>query len=240
MLSTDLARIVLGASVLTFAAAADLRWRRAPDACWILLALAGAFLLAIDAFTEPSFVPQHAPALIAAGLVLVLALVGYMTGLIAGGADAKALASLAVLAPLPLESAWTLAWPSLFPLVLTTLVNALLAALFVPLALGAWNVSKGEIGGLRTFLGFKTSLTNVDERTLWPLERVDAEGRVVQALTPGGLPPGVFDPDALANAGRERIWVTPKVPFLVPLLGGFILAVLIGDPFTALLDQVVA
>jgi preflagellin peptidase FlaK len=240
VLAVDLARVVVGVGVLAFAAVCDLRWRRAPDACWLVVAGIGAALLAVQWARTPAFWAEYQPAIVAAGLVLALAVVGYVTGLITGGADAKALASLAVLAPVPLDAAWTLPLPSAFPVVLTSLTNGLLVALLVPVALVLVNLARGDVDGARTLTAVRTSVEDVDLRVVWPLEHVDEDGQVQVATTPGGVPRDAFDPAELAEAGRERIWVSPKVPFLVPLWVGLVGAVLVGDPLAAGLEVLLA
>lgn len=235
MFATWVLRIVVGLSVLAFAAVCDLRWRRAPDACWLLVAGVGLVLLGVDAVGEPAFWAQNQATLLTAGIVVVMAIVGYLTGLIAGGADAKALASLAILAPLPLSPVLSLPLASPLPLAVTALTNGLLIALLVPLLLLTWNLLHGDVSGARTFLGFRTQIDRVDLRVVWPLEYVTEDGEHVVRATPGGVPRDAFDPEVLAERGREEIWVTPKVPFLVPLWFGLVVAVLLGDPFAAFL-----
>lgn len=235
MVVFDVARMVIAIGVVAFAAVCDLEWRRAPDACWLVVAGAGAFLLAVEWVLTPSFWVVYRPSLLTSLLVVALAVGGYLTGLIAGGADAKALASLAVLAPLPLVG-WSLPLSSPFPLVLTALTNGLLIALVVPLVLVVWNLARGDISGARTFLGFRTGLDRVKQRVVWPLEYVDEEGVLVVASSPRGMPRDAFDAEALRALGRERVWVTPKVPFLVPLWFGLVVAVLVGDPLAWALD----
>ncbi len=230
MIAIDLARLVVAITVLAFAAVCDLRWRRAPDACWLIVAGAGVLLLAAEWLATPAFFALYRPALLTALMVLGLAVVGYLTGLIAGGADAKALASLALLAPVPLAPSWQIPLASPFPLALTALTNALLLALVVPGVLLVVNLARGDIDGARTFLAFRTRLEGLRRRVVWPLEYVDEDGEHVVASSPRLLPRDAFDPDALARLGRERVWVTPKVPFLVPLWAGLIVAILLGDP----------
>lgn len=229
MIETDLLRILVGASALGFAAVTDLRWRRAPDATWLLVAAAGLALLAWDAATTDLWA-DHFPSLVAAGFVLVLAIAGYFTGLITGGADAKALASFALLAPLPLQPGWTVPLGSQFPLVMTMLMNGLLVAVALPFLFALANIARGEIDGARTFLAFKRSVDRIDQRVLWPLEYIDEDGTHVKAVTPRGVPLDAFDPAAFLARGVGKVWVTPKVPFLVPLWFGLVAAVLVGDP----------
>lgn len=232
--------MAVGVGVLAFAGVADLRWRRAPDVCWLIVAGIGLVLLAVDWIATPAFWTIYKATLATAGVVLVMAIVGYVTGLITGGADAKALAALSILAPLPLGPSWDLVLASPLPLAVTALTNGLLLALAVPVLLLVWNLVRGDVDGVRTFLGFRTDLDHIRLRVVWPLEFIDDEGHHVVTTTPRGVPRDAFDPDALAEAGRERVWVTPKIPFLVPLWLGFLVAILLGDPFVALLNAVLA
>ncbi len=236
MLPVDALRVLVATSVLAFAAITDLRWRRAPDACWWVIAGAGLLFLGYDAWQTPGFFETHLPQLAVAGLVLVIALVGYYTGLVAGGADAKAMMSLAVLAPLPLGAAWMIPWPSPFPFVLTALVNGLLVALLVPLGLFILNLVRGDLEGWHTFLGFRVDLEHVDLGVVWPVEYLDEDGQRRIAASPRSVPEEALDPAWLAEHGIDRPWVTPKVPFLVPLWFGVVLAVLAGDPVVWMIE----
>lgn len=240
MVAIDLARLVVAISVLAFAALCDLRWRRAPDACWVLVAATGALLLLVEWLTTPAFFAVYRPALLTSLLVIGLAIVGYLTGLIAGGADAKALASLAVLAPVPLGPGWGVPLASPFPLVLTTLTNGLMIALLVPVVLLAWNLARGDVDGVRTLMAFRAKLDNVRERFVWPLEYVDEQGERVVVSSPRDVPRGAFDRGALARMDQERVWVTPKVPFLVPLWFGLLVAILAGDPVAWIMQALLA
>jgi len=235
VLAVDALRILAGASILTFTAACDIQWRRAPDASWVLMSAIGAGLLAAQWWLEPGFLDAYLPALVTAGAVALLAIAGYLTGLIAGGADAKALVSLAVLAPIPLDPAWVVPMESVLPLAVTAIANGLIVGLAVPVALALVNLARGDVDGVRTFLAARVRTENVRERVTWPLEYVDEDGEVVTVTMPSNMPLDGFDPDELLAAGRERVWVSPKIPFLVPLTFGYAIAVIVGDPLAALL-----
>lgn len=235
MVLWDTLRVLAGTAVLGFAAACDLEWRRAPDAAWLVLIAVGLALLVTEAATQPAFFATNLAPLVTSGLIFLAAIGGYLTGLLTGGADAKALASLAVLAPLPFDPAWSPPLASTLPLVLTALTNGLVLGLAVPLALTVVNLARGDVDGARTVLGTRVKLENVEERIVWPLEYVDEDGELVQATTPRRVPLDAFDPEDFEAIGEERVWVTPKIPFLVPLFFGFVLAAIAGDPVAALL-----
>jgi preflagellin peptidase FlaK len=239
VLAVDALRILAGASILTFAAACDIKWRRAPDAAWGVMAGIGAVLLGVQAWLEPAFVATYLPSLLTAGIVAVLAIVGYLGGLIAGGADAKALVSLSILAPVPLDVVWTVPLESILPLVVTAIANGLVVGLAVPIALLFVNLARGDVDGWRTLLATRVPTENVRERVTWPLEYVD-EGELVTVTMPGNVPVDGFDRDAVLDAGRERVWVSPKIPFLVPLTFGFAISVILGDPLAAGLGLLLA
>jgi preflagellin peptidase FlaK len=106
----------------------------------------------------------------------------------------------------------------------------LLVGLAVPIAMAVVNLARGDVDGLRTVLATRVPTEAVSERVTWPLEYVDEDGQVVTTTMPGDVPRDGFDREQLEEAGRERVWVSPKVPFLVPLTFGFALAVIVGDP----------
>ncbi len=55
----DLLRLLVGTTLLSFAAYTDWKWRRAPNVLWLLMAGAGVALLAADVALDPALVPQR-------------------------------------------------------------------------------------------------------------------------------------------------------------------------------------
>lgn len=223
----DVARLFVGATVLGFASYTDWRWRRAPDALWLVTAGAGAALAAFEVArggAEPSALPYLLLAGVFAGAIYAL----WWLGLLAGGADAKALMALAILVPFPLHLGAFPLLPSPLPPALGALGNALLAVLAVPLALLARNIARGALRFPHALLGVRMAVAEARRRHVWPMERADGEA-VRTVLFPSRRPWTEEDWDALAARGRSEVWVTPKVPFMVPLLAGFAAAALVGD-----------
>lgn len=223
----DVARLFVGAAVLGFASWTDWRWRRAPNVLWWVTALAGTLLLAAQLALRPDLTAQWpllASSLAFAGLMLVF----YKLGLLAGGADAKALMAIAVLIPLPVHLGAFPLQSSFLPPPFWVLGDALLAFLVIPLALFARNLARGHRKLPHAFVGVRMPVAEARQRHAWPMEYVK-DGVVRTIWMPSRFLWEEEDWDALVAAGRTEVWVTPKVPFMLPLLVGFIAAFFAGD-----------
>jgi preflagellin peptidase FlaK len=228
----DVLRLGLGASVLTFASYTDWRWRRAPNALWLLLGGAGLLLIAAQAATEPGLLARRAPLLLVDLLFAGLVFAFFRLGLLAGGADAKALMSLALLLPWPLALGSFPLRSDVLPPAFGVLGNALLCFLAVPLGLLAANARRGALRLPHALLGVHMPVREARGKHVWPMERVE-EGKARTTLLPSRRRWTDEDWDALEAAGLHEAWVTPKVPFMLPLLAGFVLYGFVGDLFGA-------
>ena len=90
-----------------------------------------------------------------------------------------------------------------------------------------YNIVKRNIKFPHVFLGYKMQISKAREKFVWPLERiVDGKTKIVKM-------PKSFDAteeyDAFEKQGMKDIWVTPKIPFMIPLLGGFVFTFIFGD-----------
>jgi len=239
MLWLDLARLFLGTALLAFASYTDWMWRRAPNVLWIILAGAGVALLAVEAaldwgsFWEKRWYLAFIP-------VFWVFIIGfYYFGLIAGGADAKALLALALLVPFPLHLAAGLPLvDSPLPGVFAVLENSLIAFMLIPVAFLVMNALKGDFRFPAMLLGTRRPVAGIEDRHEWPMEHVH-EGKVrMRYFASRSAGPIEEEAEALRAAGVERIWVTPKVPYMIPLLVGFVLAFLVGDVLFGVLRAV--
>lgn len=240
----DLLRLFAGAAVLAFAAYTDWQWRRAPNVLWIMLALVGAVLLAVEAALDWSAFAARWPYLVfIPGFAIVVYGLWYF-GLIAGGADAKALMALGVLLPFPIalaEGVPPLASP--MPGAFSVLANSLLAFMLVPLGFLVWNLAHGDLRFPMIVLGVRRRARDVRRGHVWPMELVDETGARRARLFASRMSDSDID-EAFARVqalGDERVWVSPKIPFMIPLLAGFLLAFGAGDllmgALTTLLPQ---
>ena len=78
------------------------------------------------------------------------------------------------------------------------------------------------------------SIEKAKEKFVWPLEKIE-EGRSKFVYMPKD-----FDTDEELKKFEENnineIWVTPKIPFMIPLLGGLICAFIFGDFLTHIMN----
>ncbi len=160
----------------------------------------------------------------------------YRFRVIRGRADARALMSIAILQPsyprvlfhpFPL---WIPQYVELveitFPFVfLVLLYTGIFFALFL-LSLGMMNLIRGDVGFPEMFMGYMLPIDNVDRHHVWLMERV-VDGEHVLYLSPDDHKRE--DIEALRKIGRKRVWVQPKIPFVVFITVGLILAYLLGN-----------
>jgi len=148
--------------------------------------------------------------------MIVVAELFYYTGLLHGGADAKALMALAILFPVypDISGLPIIGFPAnqlivdnlqiIFPFAFLLLMNAaILQVVSVPLGLFFRNLVKRDFGFPEMFLGYRMDIHMVRKKFVWPMEVV--------------------------RDGEIRLWVTPKIPFIIPMLLGLIFSLVIGN-----------
>jgi preflagellin peptidase FlaK len=201
-------------------------------------------LAAVAAATDQGNVGPLVPLLVA----LVLVVVGhslYYVGLLRGGADAKAFMTVALLVPVYPRLAPTiplLQYPAAleatlsvgFPFAFVVLLNASLLLLVLPLYFLLRNLVRGDLQAPPCFFGYRVSVDRVPPFA-WLMERVE-DGEAVLVLFPRRGDDMAMEIERLRRLGRRRVWITPKLPFLVPFAFGFVLAFLVGNLLFALLQ----
>ena len=163
--------------------------------------------------------------------------------LLTGGADAKGLMALTLLvptypnaSPFPVYTADPRVQPAfqaLFPSSFVVLVDAAALQLAVPVGLFLYNLTRGDVG-IQSFLGYRAPLDPLPKHVRL-MERITDRGEHVVVLRPKRDSDPIPEILKLRSAGIRRAWVTPWVPFMVPLLGGFLLAFFAGNLLVAVL-----
>lgn len=233
--SLDGLRFLVGFFLLAYASIRDWRTRRIENSVWWFGGALGLLLLVPDALLTQRVGPAD---LAIALLVIGTAYVLWYVHLLAGGADAKALMMLAVLLPGPIEWDWGVRvlplWPSPFPPALVVLTNGVLFLVAAPVAFLLLNAARGDVRFPAMLLGHRMPLSQARKRHVWIVERVGPGGKVEQILWASRLTKKEQAAHAaqLARRGVRRVWTTPKIPFMIPLLAGFVAAFVAGDVLT--------
>lgn len=199
--------------------------------------LVNAYLAARDPWTN-----RFVPVLTVPAMLLVVHGL-YQVGAIKGGADAKALLAITLLVPrypevagfplVSLDPAVGAAVAIWFPFALLVLMNTAMLFVVVPFLLLAYNASRGAWTVPEMFLGYRVPIDRVP-RFVW-LMQVVREGEVVRILRPRDREDKREQVRLLREKGLREVWVTPQLPFMVPLLPGFVLSFVVGNPVFALL-----
>lgn len=220
----DIIRLVVGAVILSYASYTDIKTRKASNMLWLIMGSVGGILLVVQFFTIDF---EDIKFLIFIPIMIGFFYVLFQLRLIFGGADAKALMALSILAPLQPSINNFPIYGSLPFFTWSIFSNSVLLFLLIPLSLLVFNIIKRNLEFPYCFLGYKMNIKKARETFVWPLEKIKDGKRKFMYM------PKDFDVDEeleeFEKMGIERIWVTPKIPFMIPLLAGFIVSFILGD-----------
>ncbi len=176
-------------------------------------------------------------------ILIIFFYVLYQLRILHGGADAKAMIAIAILVPFypdffsfPLlqlsPERVASAMELFFPFAFLVLMNSVIFVVWVFLAFLIYNSTKSDFGFPEMLLGYKMDIESVEKKYVWPMERV-AKGERIMVLFPKR-----HDNESLKKLkdfGVKRIWVTPKIPFILFLTVGFVISAFVGNLFVGIL-----
>lgn len=166
-------------------------------------------------------------------LIMCFVYLLYVSRLLFGGADAKAVITIALLAPFypqifsePVLGYFAVRyfWP--YPIVILT--NSIIVTLLLPIWYLVYNIAKKEIHFPSCLLGYKIDIDLAKRKYVWPMEQIK-DGKKLSVYFPKRSENIKENLEKLRECGAKRIWVTPKIPFMLFLLIGFVLAYALGD-----------
>jgi len=163
-------------------------------------------------------------------------LVLYMLDIIKGGADTKCLMALSILFPLypsigvlPLIPLPAETVQSILPFAVMVLFFASLFSMFSLFYFLAVNIKNHELRFPQSLLGYRLPIDIAEKGHYWPMERVENGGVLLRST------PQEENFSELRSVGVERVWVTPKIPLLVPMTAAVLFLVVVGNPLFLLL-----
>ena len=241
----DLLKILFCIPFLLYSCYSDIKTRRVTNKLWQVMLAGSAFFVLYDILTKGT--PYIIFLFLSAGSIFVLVYILFQIGTF-GGADAKSLIVISIILPAyPVIQAFGQNFPLNKPLIelfsFGILGNAVFLTVVVPLGLAAYNIIKLGLKidhPLYIFIGYKSSISNLANKHIKLIQSFEEEnGQVKFRFKRGGVEINdevISELKALSNKGliKDEIWVTPGLPFMIPITLGFFVAVFYGDMITEL------
>lgn len=240
----EIIKILFTMPFLLYSCYTDLKARRVSNQLWKYMLCSGSIFVIYEIFTTG--IPYLKALFLSGIIVFVSVYILFQLGAFGGG-DAKGLIVLSILFPMyPIFqfSGGTyplLGRPLLGLFTFTVLGNALLLTILVPLGMFIYNLFHFSPEMLKKplymFIGYRTevsSLKNKEHLALLEKFEIDENGSVKRRLARTGLDFDANEKPELEEyvekglIGKD-IWVTPGLPFMLSITGGFITAVVFGD-----------
>jgi archaeal preflagellin peptidase FlaK len=161
----------------------------------------------------------------------------FETGVLYGGADAKALMVAGLLVPLFPSPAWgpsgvLVPVTSVVPFAVDLLMNAALFSLAVPLAIAIRNAKRGEFHGIRSFTGYLLPVDDLPKHYVWVRDPTFGDARNEERDIETSADDRRHRTEIareLSARGVRRVWVTPQIPYLVLMAAGAVAALVAGN-----------
>ncbi|MCL7415725.1 MAG: prepilin peptidase [ANME-2 cluster archaeon] len=239
----ELLKVLYCTPFLLYSCYTDILTRRVTNQVWKLMLMGIALFVANDIMTGG--IPALVKLLVSVVIIYVFVYIIFQLGGF-GGADAKSLIMLSILFPVypqiqllgtyfPLKGV-----PLIGLFAFSVFGNAVLLTIVVPLGLLVFNLvtlKPGEIleRPAYLFVGFKTDISKLLGRHIKLIEEYSLlEGKIHTRFRRGGVEIDeetvkTLEEYAAKGLITRRVWVTPGLPFMIPITLGFIVAVLYGD-----------
>jgi len=239
----DILKVLFCIPFLFYSCYSDIKTRRVTNKLWLVMLVGSAFFVLYDILTKGT--PYIIFLFLSAGLIFVLVYILFQIGTF-GGADAKSLIAISIILPAyPVIQAFGNNFPLNMPLIdlfaFGILGNAVLLTVVVPLGLAAYNIIKLGLkidNPLYIFIGYKSSISNLANKHIKLIQSFEEEnGQVKFRFKRGGVEVNdevISELKTLSDKGKieNTVWVTPGLPFMIPITLGFFVAVFYGDMIT--------
>jgi len=161
----------------------------------------------------------------------------FETGLLYGGADAKAIMIAGVLVPLfpvplLLPASSVLSVTAVLPFSVNLLMDAALLSAGIPIALAFRNLARHDFHGWQGFTGYMIAVSDLPDRFVWVRNPMFGAARAEEDEIETSEQDRLRRQKiarSLSEQGIQRVWVTPQIPYLVLLAAGAVAALLAGN-----------
>ncbi|GFO97450.1 peptidase A24B, FlaK domain-containing protein [groundwater metagenome] len=241
----DILKVLFCTPFLLYSCYTDIKTRRVTNKLWLVMLAGSLFFVLYDILTKGATYFLHL--FISAGLIFVLVYILFQMGTF-GGADAKSLIVISIILPAyPVIQAFGYDLPLNKPLIdlfsFGILGNAVLLTIVVPLGLAAYNIFRMGLhidNPLFIFIGYKSRISDLADKHIKLIQSFEEEnGHIKFRFKRGGVEINedvISELNALSEKGliKDEVWVTPGLPFMIPITLGFFVAVFYGDMITEL------
>jgi preflagellin peptidase FlaK len=241
----DILKILFCTPFLLYSCYSDIKTRHVTNRLWLVMLAGGVFFVLYDIMTKGT---QYIMLLfLSAGLIFVLVYILFQLGTF-GGADAKSLIVISIILPsYPVFSAFGFDFPLNKPLLdlfsFGILGNAVMLTVVVPLGLAVYNTSRMGLhidNPLYIFIGYKSRISDLADKHIKLIQSFEEENGLVKfRFRRGGVEIDetvISKLKVLSEKGiiNDEVWVTPGLPFMIPITLGFFVTVVYGDMITEL------
>lgn len=240
----EILKILFSIPFLLYSCYSDIKTRRVSNKVWKYMLLTGSIFVFYEIFTEG--IP-YVKALLLSGIIVSVSIyILFQLGAFGGG-DAKGLMVLSVLFPLyPVLHYSGKVFPLLgIPVIgfftFTVLENALLLTILVPLCIFCYNLLHFSPEMIKTphfmFIGYRTEISSLkNKKYIGLLEKfeLDETGTLKKSFSRTGLNFDANERPELEEYMKKGligkdVWVTPGLPFMIPITASFITTIVFGD-----------
>jgi preflagellin peptidase FlaK len=122
----------------------------------------------------------------------------------------------------------------LFPFSLSVLINAAIITALLPIVFIIVSAVRGPLKFPEALFGYPMPLDEVESGQVWLMyEAEEGSDKITRQVWPRRSPAAdearTRALELLRQQGEERVYVSPKIPFMVPMFVGLILTVIIGN-----------
>jgi preflagellin peptidase FlaK len=247
----DILKIVFCTPFLLYACYSDIKKRSVTNKVWLAMLAGCIFFISYEFSLYKELILR--PLIFSAGFIIILAYLLFYIGAF-GGADAKALMVMSLIIPTyPVFQVLGYAFPLNKPIydifALSILANAALLMVVVPIGLALYNLAETGLNfdhPAYIFMGYKTRISNLAGKHIRLIQGFEkTDGRVISFFKWGGMEINEKTIRELKDLSgkcliKDEVWVTPELPFMIPITLGFFTAVFYGDMMFELIRFMVA
>jgi preflagellin peptidase FlaK len=236
----DILKILFCTPFLFYSCYSDIKTRRVSNNLWLVMLAGGIIFILYDIL---SYGTAYLPRLfISAGLIFAFVYILFQVGVF-GGADAKSLIVLSIILPAyPKLQVFGYNFPLNEPLIdlfaFGIFGNAVLLTIVVPIGLAVYNIAKMGLlidNPLYIFIGYKPKISELANKHIKLIQNFEViNGKVKFHFKRGGVEINekiISELKALFEKGliKDEVWVTPGLPFMIPITLGFFVGIFYGD-----------